>query len=590
LLQGHVILVTGGARGVTAEVLRSIVTKDLTLILTGRKSLPNLEDALRHNQELANLQDEKEIARYFAKTKNLPFGDARRAASNVIANREMLDNISDFEVSGAKVIYKAVDVIDEKAVSNLLNDIYSTYNRLDGVVHGAGIIEDKYLSDISSESWDRVYNTKVQGLLILSKYVKSDLKFLTVFSSVAGRYGNSGQANYATANEMMNRICSQIQNLWNDKVRVSSLCWGPWSATKFGAGMITPATEEKFAKQGVHLVSAYQGQKLFHHQITIGNDVEIICGVAPWESEETKLGQYVIDKTIPTLLPLIQDTKINMLSGGKVGIDVTLNAKDAYLQDHIINGKPVFPFAMALELMSQSVAKAFGDNWVITGLQDCQLFKGIIVEEDTKDLTIVMTASHHGSADHMEVKVKMTSKNTPQPHYGATIILASNLDNTNVTIPAIAGNEVVLTAKQAYDDILFHGKVFQVIKNIELLTEQGMEAVLSASTTKMLLNSDGKWLFDPAIIDGIAQASLIYTGALKNSFVLPVSFGKITRYVTEFPEKTKMYFKVLNYTFEDILADVILTNEQGDVILTVDNMRHIVTTSYKGKTKKDLAA
>ena len=147
----------------------------------------------------------------------------------MLAAREMRNNIDDFRKHGATVEYHAVDVTNEDALRQLIEGIYKKYGRISGVVHGAGIIEDKLLADKKSDSWTRVVETKVIGLLLLQKYLRPELlRFFTVMSSVAGRYGNSGQTDYATANELMNRLCCQLRRTWANNVNVKAFCWGPW--------------------------------------------------------------------------------------------------------------------------------------------------------------------------------------------------------------------------------------------------------------------------------------------------------------------------------------------------------------------------
>jgi hypothetical protein len=136
--------------------------------------------------------------------------------------------------------------------------------------------------------------TKIIGLLLLQKYLSvTSLQFLITFSSVAGRYGNSGQSDYATANELMNRLCCQLSHKWENKVKVKALCWGPWGPTKYGGGMVTEAIEAKFAERGVQLVSAANGRHLFKNELIHSDDrqVEIICGGGPWELQEAGIGR-----------------------------------------------------------------------------------------------------------------------------------------------------------------------------------------------------------------------------------------------------------------------------------------------------------
>ena len=78
--------------------------------------------------------------------------------------------------------------------------------RIDGVIHGAGVIQDKLIRDKTPESYDRVFGTKVESALILSRRLQFEqLKFCVFFASVAGRFGNRGQSDYAAANEVLSQ-------------------------------------------------------------------------------------------------------------------------------------------------------------------------------------------------------------------------------------------------------------------------------------------------------------------------------------------------------------------------------------------------
>jgi NAD(P)-dependent dehydrogenase (short-subunit alcohol dehydrogenase family) len=77
-------------------------------------------------------------------------------------------------------------------VEALLEDIYQRHGRLDVVLHGAGIIADKLLTDKTPESFAQVYDTKVDSTYLLAKYLRPEtLRSLVLFTSVAGRYGSS---------------------------------------------------------------------------------------------------------------------------------------------------------------------------------------------------------------------------------------------------------------------------------------------------------------------------------------------------------------------------------------------------------------
>ena len=321
-LDALVVLATGGARGITAETLRELALPGNVLILTGRSPLVDEPEAL------AACGDAEQVRQHFiaqvrSGAAKLTPADIQRKTAAVMAGREMRANIDDFRRRGATVEYHVVDVLDECALAHLIADVESRYAPINGVVHGAGVIEDKLLADKTSESWSRVVETKVLGLLLLQRHLKpQSLRFLSVFSSVAGRFGNSGQSDYATANELMNRLCCQLRDQWRGQVEVSALCWGPWGPTQFGAGMVTAETEAKFAAKGVTLVSAAAGRQLFVDAVARapGGAVEIVCGQGPWEAHEAAVG--AIERAAPMALadllgPIIGPAVVTTLPTGE---------------------------------------------------------------------------------------------------------------------------------------------------------------------------------------------------------------------------------------------------------------------------------
>ncbi|WP_372604196.1 SDR family NAD(P)-dependent oxidoreductase, partial [Actibacterium sp.] len=217
-----VVLATGGARGITAEVLRPLAAAGATLVLWGRSALPLDEPA-----ELAALTTQAELQKHFiqaAKASGAPVTPAAiaRLVSAVQRDREMRANIATFTALGGKPVYQSVDVSDPAAVQAGLDALYSDFGRIDGVIHGAGVIEDKLLVDKTPDSWSRVVETKLVSAFALAQGLRADsLKFLTFFASVAGRYGNSGQSDYAAANEMLNRLALQLRARWGDAVKVA---------------------------------------------------------------------------------------------------------------------------------------------------------------------------------------------------------------------------------------------------------------------------------------------------------------------------------------------------------------------------------
>ncbi len=273
-----VILVTGGARGITALVAQELARRyKPTLVLVGRSPLPPAAES----PQTAGLISAREIKAALVQVlgddgRKVPLAEVEAAYERLLQEREMRANLAALQQAGARIEYHSVDVRDEVTFSRLIDDIYRRFGRLDGVIHGAGIVEDKLIKDKTTESFRRVIGTKLDSAFILSRKLRPEtLKFLVFFSSISGRFGNRGQGDYAAANEVLNKLAVYLDRRW--PARVVSINWGPWDAP----GMVSEELRREFARRGVSLVPAEIGVQRLVEEINYGRKGEaevLICG------------------------------------------------------------------------------------------------------------------------------------------------------------------------------------------------------------------------------------------------------------------------------------------------------------------------
>src|SRR5207244_2794245 len=105
--------------------------------------------------------------------------------------------------------------------------VYAEHGRIDGVIHAAGLLGDSLLVGKTAESFDRTFDTKLKPALVLARTLRPEsLRFLAFFSSVAARFGNVGQTDYAAANEALNKLACRLDREW--PARIFAVGWGPW--------------------------------------------------------------------------------------------------------------------------------------------------------------------------------------------------------------------------------------------------------------------------------------------------------------------------------------------------------------------------
>lgn len=583
-LEGAVVLATGGARGITAEVLREIARPGNVLVLTGRSPLQE------ESADTAALQGEQQLRQHFigevrAGRLKLTPAEMQRRISALIGLREMHSNIADLRARGATVEYLAVDATDEAALAAAIDGIRQRHGKLSGVVHGAGVIEDKLLEDKTPDSWMRVVGTKVLGMLLLKKLVRvEELEFFCVFSSVAGRYGNSGQLDYATANELMSRLCCQLQRLWGDKVKLLSLNWGPWGPTLFGAGMVTSETEKKFADKGVALVGAAQGRRLFDEalRLSAGHAVEVVAGDGPWERHEADVGRWqgnAGDAPQTARQPLLTQCRIEDGEKGTQVLHFNLDASHGYLQEHCIDGIPVLPAAVALEIIAEA-ATVMWPGWIVAEVAELRLLKGVQLSEPTQALSVLINPPTYASSEGFDASISIRSGSGKQQrmHYRAAVKMAQQLPEA----PRHAIGEYrerELPVAKAYQEWLFHGPRFQVIRGISGLSSQGAAALMCASSPQQWLaggRAEQQWIIDPAVLDAAPQMALLWARTFHDGSALPAQFGRVIRYVEQLPERFHMDFQCLPGEAQQVRANVFFSDDEGRLLLLIEDLQCIV--------------
>ena len=76
-----------------------------------------------------------------------------------------------------------------------------------GVFHAAGVIEDRMLLQLDSESLRRVMRPKVNGSWLLHCLLRDQpLDLFVLFSSVGALIGQPGQGSYAAANAFLDGL------------------------------------------------------------------------------------------------------------------------------------------------------------------------------------------------------------------------------------------------------------------------------------------------------------------------------------------------------------------------------------------------
>ncbi|MEU3063756.1 SDR family oxidoreductase [Streptomyces subrutilus] len=266
-----VVVVVGGARGITARCAAALAAASRCRIeLLGRTPAPTGPES----PETAGAPDRAALRAVLAGTGRYGTpAEVERAADLVLGRREITATLDALRAAGSRAGYRSVDCRDAAAVLQAVKEIHSEHGRLDGVVHAAGIIEDRLMEEKTAASFEQVYGTKTEGAAALLSAVEQlpELpSFIVLFGSIAAVLGNRGQADYAAANDALEALGSA----WAARTgrRALTVHWGPWAPSEGHTGMVGPELARHYARRGVTLIDPEEGALALLRELAWGDE------------------------------------------------------------------------------------------------------------------------------------------------------------------------------------------------------------------------------------------------------------------------------------------------------------------------------
>ena len=533
-----VILVTGGARGVTAEAAVALAeTFGSTLVLTGRTPPPGAEP-----DWLTGLTAEADIKKALAE-KLGPDGGPKQIGeqyAKVTGQREIRRTLARVEAAGAKGAYFAVDAADERAVANLLEQVRVKFGPVTAVVHGAGVLADRRIEDLAGDDFDRVYRTKVDGLRnLLDLLAHEELKALVLFGSMTGRFGRTGQVAYACANEVLNKT-AQVEARRRPGCRVVCVNWGPWEG-----GMVTPGLRKQFEAEGVGLIPLADGATFLVNELSAaGRTVEVL---AMGKARAGGSGSVAVPPGFVTATPAPAPPG----SGSHPAVpnpDLALAFERALdvdthpvLRSHVLDGRAVLPMALHLEFLAHAALHGH-PGLVFHGFNDLRITAG--VKLDPGDALVVRAFA--GKASRQDklflVPVELRGKKKDGKELiksRAEVILVGALPKPPAADrpPAVAPYPHPIA--DVYRDLLFHGPDLHGLERVEGVSElaiTGVSATAPPPAEWLTYPLRSQWVADPLVLDASFQLMILWSRHQHGAASLPNFAGRYRQFRRHFPD------------------------------------------------------
>jgi len=561
-----VVLITGGARGVTAEVAVAMAEAGQPrLILMGRSPEPTSEP-----DWLIGLDGEADIKRAIVAHAGPGVSpqEVQAEFNRIQASREILRNLARISAAGSVVVYSSVDVREPDAVRASLEPLVEEFGPITGLVHGAGVLADRNIEDKSDEDFAFVYNTKVGGLRsVLAALEDAPLKTMVMFSSSTARFGRRGQADYAAANEVLNKM-AQVEAARREGCRVVSVNWGPWDG-----GMVTPALKGMFSAEGIEVIGMESGAAYLLDEIACDGPTEVlILGSGSKVATEEHTPAVATNGVVPDELPVIFERTI------------TTDTHE-FMESHVLDGHAVLPAAMTLEWLAHSALHG-NPGLRFVGVDDFRVFKGVLVQSEESFQVRVCADAARRRGDEFVVTAELCSGGSNGRrvlHARAEIVLAARqpeaaTPHASEDLPALEQS-----IESIYSETLFHGPAMRGLVDVESCGESGLVArcrVAPPPQDWMKEPVRNRWIADPLVLDSGLQAMIVWTSDRVGEASLPSRLTRYRQFVAAFPKDgARIVISVRDRTDARVVSDIDWVGDDGRLLARLEGYESVVDAS-----------
>jgi acyl transferase domain-containing protein/NAD(P)-dependent dehydrogenase (short-subunit alcohol dehydrogenase family)/acyl-CoA thioesterase FadM len=434
-----VILVTGGARGITAACALAVARETgARMALVGRSPHPEQAPAKIASQEIRTLLD-----RYAA--------------------------------LGLAVDYFPCDVADSDAVAAMLTAVTRRLGSITGIIHGAGINRPRLTGQVNPQQAFAESAPKIMGLLHLLDALQAEPpKLIVGMGSIIGITGMPGNGWYGFSNEVMD-IALRGFAADHPQTRTVNVAYSIWRDEGMGARM---GSVDLLRKKGIDAIPTDEGVdrflKIFTHDP--GNCQVVVTarmgGLDTWNPPMPDGPQGL----------RFLERPIHLTPGVEVVFSTHLSLEtDLYLCDHHFQGSYLFPTVFGLEAMVQAALYLRGNTELSrVRVRDLRLLRPITVDPETgTDISIraVLAEVPPGGETVVHAGIMKQGTGVQADYFSATLVFdiadrppLETIAHSDTPLPLVPQTDLYRAS------LLFQGPRFQGVQTVWDIRESGENA------------------------------------------------------------------------------------------------------------------
>jgi acyl transferase domain-containing protein/acyl carrier protein len=533
-----VFAVTGGAGAITVAIVRDLAaaSRGTFYLLDARQMPPESERPLLE-KVISDREGAKRdvFERMKAEKGRVTPAQIEEKLFDLERQAGILEALRSVEEAGGRAFYRQVDVLDGNAVKAVVENIRQQSGKLDVVLHAAGLERSRSLDRKPVEEFDLVFRVKADGLFNLIAATRDlDVKAMVVFSSVAGRFGNAGQADYSAGNDFMCKTVSWWAASRPNALGIA-LDWTAWG----GIGMATRGSIPEIMKRaGIDMLDPAEGLPVIRNALLAGYSGEAVVGrrlgilVTPLDADggldvDGSLQARAKDKSLP--LPFTHVSH-NLHEGltAEMKLDPTV---EPFLFDHAIDGIPVLPGVMGIETFAEAAWLLVPSHHVVA-LENLRFLAPMKYYRNEPRAAIVRARAVLGEGGWVRVYTTLSSVQNivgrePEEklHFSGVVVLAPSALETqhvqafNRTEPEIG--------REAIYRVYFHGPAYRVLDRVESAGKNQVIGCMTANLPLDTTNPSHRSLVGPRLIELCFQTAGVWEIGQTGQLALPAAVDQV---------------------------------------------------------------
>lgn len=446
-----------------------------------------------------------------------------------------LDAIYAVRHSGGQAHYFSVNLLDTSSVAGVIGKIKRDHNRIDVLLHAAGIERSHTLPDKSAAEFDLVFDVKADGWFNLLHALGDYPVGATVtFCSIAGRFGNGGQTDYSSANDLLCKLTSSLRHT-RPSTRGIALAWTAWE----GIGMASRGSIPKMMElAGIDMLTPEAGVPVVRRELTMNDTAgEIVIanrlGALMSDYDQTGGLDPVLAEQRLQAAPMI-GRLLEASLYDELLIETTLDPKvQPFLYDHQIDGVPVLPGVMGIEAFAEA-AVCLVPEWHIEHIEDVNFLAPFKFYRNEPRNLIVRVESRLENGQLIAQCCLMgiralATQNEPQvtTHFTARVHLSPQLPEAqrhSFSVPKQAN-----VAADSIYQVYFHGPSYRVLE-CAMLGTNSVIGTMRSSLPANHIPANCPTRVSPRLLELCFQSAGLWEIAEHDRFGLPLHIDVLRTY------------------------------------------------------------